>query len=229
MKLRVFALFLMGTSLLAGPAFAADPYEAQVEQFSWSGLYAGINAGYNWGEGDFTVQDSPLDSIVIDSDGWNAGAHAGARYQIGYIVLGGELNGGWIDSQGETTISLINWDVWTKEDWQLSAKAQAGVAFDRLLVYGTAGYAGSEFQVSAHDNCPGQCVGHGGSSRRWVNGWLIGAGVDYAISDPFTLGIEFNHIMQHDQAFEDKILGHTVKADGDLTRNMIQVKGSVKF
>ncbi|RLQ86894.1 outer membrane protein [Notoacmeibacter ruber] len=118
--------------LLPGAAMAADAidystptpaptYEVAPERFGWDGAYAGVQAGYGFGELD------PGD----DPSGFLGGAHAGYLFQYGSFVVGPEFD---IDASG---IDSDDIDV----DAIARAKLKAGFAVDRFLLSGTVGYA----------------------------------------------------------------------------------------
>jgi outer membrane immunogenic protein len=61
-----FLLTAASLGMLASPAMAADMapvYKAPVPAYGWTGLYAGVNAGANWGGGDIshTASAGPCD------------------------------------------------------------------------------------------------------------------------------------------------------------------------
>ena len=86
---------LLGLSLclLASSAFAADAIVEEVAPaFSWTGGYAGIQAGYAWGDGDIDQITGP-GFIDTSPDGFLGGIYAGYNYQMSNnIVIGAELD-----------------------------------------------------------------------------------------------------------------------------------------
>jgi outer membrane immunogenic protein len=78
-----------------------------------------------------------------------------------------------------------------------------GYAFDRTLLYAKGGYAGGDVESRVTDiltNVGGVCgtavTGihcHAGDST-WHNGWMVGAGIEHAISRNVTIGLEYNYI-----------------------------------
>ena len=70
--------------------------------------------------------------------------------------------------------------------------ARFGVAVDRLLMYGKAGwgFVGNTGAI----NCAAGCGGTLWSGSNTNNGWMIGAGAEYAITDNWTIKAEYNYI-----------------------------------
>ena len=108
--LRRTLLASAGVMALAGTAFAADltpPPLVMPPVFSWTGIYAGINAGYHWGGSSFSFAGADTDggglgaalgagaiptTGVGGASGFIGGGQIGYNYQISSIVLGLEVD-----------------------------------------------------------------------------------------------------------------------------------------
>ena len=66
-----------------------------------------------------------------------------------------------------------------------TARLRAGYAVDRWLIYGTGGYAYLHAKADRRD--PGRKESHSAS----FNGWTIGAGTEYALTDNVTVRGEY--------------------------------------
>jgi outer membrane immunogenic protein len=154
------------------PAYYAPP-------FTWTGFYVGINGG--GGFGDFsgfgkTVFGSPTGGLV--------GGTAGYNYQIGQFVIGAEGDLDWADIQ--KTKSFADGS---------SSKAQVnslghvlvrgGITYDRALFYLAGGYAGGDVKGTFHDTTLAGSPTF--SKDTWQNGWALGAGLEYAVTDNITV------------------------------------------
>ncbi len=114
------ALIVLPASAMAadvidyGAPTPAPIMDVAPERFGWEGGYAGVQAGYGFG----------------DPSGLLGGAHAGYLFQFGSFVVGPEVDvdAAAIDS-GDPNIDAI-----------ARAKLKAGFAVDRVLISGTAGY-----------------------------------------------------------------------------------------
>jgi outer membrane immunogenic protein len=103
--------FAVAASVLTAPALAADlpppaapPPQAPVAYipaapaFSWTGFYVGLNAGYAFGQSNWT---SPMGSTGwFNVSGPLAGGTIGGNYQIGQLVIGAEGDIDWQNVKG---------------------------------------------------------------------------------------------------------------------------------
>jgi outer membrane immunogenic protein len=173
---------------LAVPAFAADP-TANVPMtapgFDWTGYYAGLQAGYGWGQSDITGTEGGPFSVTPDIDGGFVGGHVAGLWQFDQAVLGGEADLNYSSINGTADLGLGN-NFGTDIKWFGSVNAKAGFAMDRLLVYGIGGIAFAGIETS-------QVSGPAFTSARTNVGWTVGAGVDYALTDKFVVGAQYRY------------------------------------
>jgi len=188
-------LFLTATGLLtlATSAFAADlpakapmatkaPYIAPVI-FSWTGCYVGVEGGGNWGRSSQVSRSGPTTGLPItgnfDLSGGIAGGTVGCNYQVSNVVVGIENDYSWTDKRGSahdmlpfntTAISA------TREKWIDTLRGRVGFAFDRFLIYGTAGAAFAGTNVSVSNPAFGTLT-----SSQNRTGWAAGVGGEYAV------------------------------------------------
>jgi len=96
-----------------------------------------------------------------------------------------------------------------------SLRGRAGIALDRFLIYGTAGLAGTELELSSA----------AGKDDKDLWGWTAGAGVEGMITDNITARIEYRFTDYTDQNFN---LGGA-NVNSDLQTNTIHGGVGVKF
>jgi outer membrane immunogenic protein len=168
--------------------------------FSWSGIYVGGGGGYAWGRGseDMTIAGTFIQRATPNLDGAIWGGHVGFNYQRGALVLGAEAQ--WLSGIDGSALGpafappstlLINGTV----DVQSVAllKAKLGYAFDRWLPYVTAGYASGSIKSKFQDfNFNGGIPIVSDTERH--GGWVLGAGIDYALTVNWIIGVEYLHI-----------------------------------
>lgn len=181
------------SALLASTAFAAQAADlprrsAPISQpaytaplFTWTGFYAGVNAGVIFG--DFTKVGKPLNP----DPGFTGGAQIGYNYQFGQFVAGLEADYNYADLNGRGLIGA------TSTRGELSSygtvRGRLGFAFDRALVYGTGGWAfgSNELKTAVR------------SDDKWHNGYVLGGGLEYAFTQNISAKAEYLFMK-----FEDK-------------------------
>ena len=167
-------LILATATLISGPAFAGglnevapEPMLAPVEapmQTSVDGDWSGAYVGAQLGYGDI---DS--NGAGADGNGTIGGLHAGYRNDFGKFVAGAELDYDVADIDlGATGDTLDN---------VARLKFMGGLDLGRSLLYATAGAAYADATV--------------GGIEASDNGYFVGVGMDYAVSDRFTVGGEY--------------------------------------
>ena len=173
---------------LAVPALAADPM-ADVPMtapgFDWTGYYAGLQAGYGWGQSDITATQGAPFSVSPDLHGGFVGGHVAGLWQFDQAVIGGEaeLNYSSIDgSEDAGAGGSLGSDI----QWFGSVNAKAGYAMDRLLVYGIGGVAFAGIETS-------QNAATAFADTRTKTGWTVGAGVDYAMTNNIVVGAQYRY------------------------------------
>lgn len=207
---------------LAVPAFAADP-AADVPMtapgFDWTGYYAGLQAGYGWGQSDISGTDGGPFSVSPDIDGGFVGGHVAGLWQFDQAVLGAEADLNYSSISGTAEIAPGN-TFGTDIKWFGSVNAKAGYAMDRLLVYGIGGIAFAGIETS-------QAAGSAFSSTRTNVGWTLGAGVDYALTDKFVVGAQYRYYDFSSEHYDTP--DPFVDRDQNVKLNTVGINLSYKF
>lgn len=188
----------LAAAVAAAPAFAADlpaapplvkaPVAYTPPPYDWSGIYFGLNGGYGFGDSQWTLPAG--NSGHFDLDGGLFGATLGFNFQAGHFVFGLEGDLDWTDIEGSASSATLcpaggSCTFKTENDWLGTARGRFGYAFDRVMVYGTAG--GAFGNVKPELTTPPLV----GSSNSTQAGWTAGGGVEYALSANFTARIEY--------------------------------------
>ncbi|PRD55195.1 outer membrane protein [Phyllobacterium myrsinacearum] len=190
-------------AVLSGNAYAADavtdtaPPEAvfTAPAFTWTGFYAGVNAGYAFSGNDrvgFRERGNFLGSIgTLEDNGFLGGAQVGYNYQINNFVLGleADFQGGDISDSISGPLGNLNFNAHSKIDWFGTVRPRLGYAFDRTMIYGTGGLAYGNVKYSISDN-----VGNAASESKTRAGWVAGAGIEHAFTDHLTAKLEYQYI-----------------------------------
>lgn len=169
-------------ALQASTAHAADVIEEAM--FDWTGLYAGLNAGYAFG-GDDKVGYNPGGNVGdLEINGFFGGGQIGYNFQHEAFVFGVE---------GDIQLSGISdddrqggFDSSNDNDYFGTLRGRAGFAADRALFYVTGGLAfgGFDYEVDAPA---------GPDLKDNFNAWgyTVGAGVEYAFDESWSMKLEY--------------------------------------
>jgi outer membrane immunogenic protein len=226
-------LFAAAIALAASPALAADlpvqnpppPPQAPstyiptvAPEYNWGGLYIGLNGGYGFGQSNWT----PVGGIGtgnFDIKGGLAGGTIGANFQTSQFVFGIEGDFDWADISGSnTSLCGIVTACTTSDQWLGTIRGRVGYAFDRVLVYGTAGGAFGDVKATL------TTVGSTDSSEF---GWTAGAGVEVALTDNITAKAEYLFIDLQNGSCSATFCGGTgvpVSFDASLVRAGLNFK-----
>jgi outer membrane immunogenic protein len=186
----------------------AAPVAVDAPAFSWNGVYGGIQGGAGWLDGDFS--STGLGSEKRDFDGGIVGGFVGYNWQLN--------NGFVVGLEGDVDYNFNKEDVGGGDigtDWAGSVRGRVGYAFDRVMVYGAAGWTFAN----------GFAEGSGIDENETFHGWTVGAGVDVAVTDNLFLRGEYRY-----NDFGDKdIISGTPNLNADLDQSVIKLGVGIKF
>ncbi len=203
----------------------------------WVGFYGGVNGGYAWG-GTSTVSDSEFIGGALQAEAithFNPSGGFGGG-QIGYnwqgiwhphLVLGieADIQGADIDGSGTATLDPTHFAHGTSRlDWFGTLRGRLGYACDRTLFYATGGLAfgGIHDTLSKLDG-----AGTGFASKSdTATGFVVGGGVEYAISPTWSLKAEYQFIdLGKDTLSADSVVPAVFLAqlDANHTYNTVRV------
>jgi outer membrane immunogenic protein len=178
--------FTAGLALTSGTALAADP--SLETAFDWSGLYAGIQGGYAFGDARHSF-DNGAPSGNSDPDGIFGGFHVGFNHQMNSILLGVEADAELADINGRfTDTSGIGSNGSTDIDMQASLRARLGLPIDRVMPYLTGGLAIADIDYGGGP-VGDFCCGYSKSAL----GYTLGTGVEFAVTDSLTARVEYRY------------------------------------
>jgi outer membrane immunogenic protein len=160
---------------------SAQPYS--VAYYNWSGFYVGANAGYGFGNSQWTDPSTAITTGNFKTNGAVFGVTAGYNYQMGSVVLGVEGDYDWSTIKG-TNASVVCTDCETKNPWLATFRGRVGYAFDRWLPYFTGGLAYGAIKA----------VTPTGSETTTKAGYALGAGVEYAFLSNWSAKIEYLYV-----------------------------------
>jgi len=188
-----------GAMAFASLAQAADlPYRKEAPAaydyapaFTWTGFYAGVNAGLAFGSfdgGQRYFGRSPLGGLY--------GVTAGYNYQQGKLVIGGEGDFALGHVGDAATPPAGGSSTGVVENF-FSVRARVGYALaDRALIYGAGGYAGANVR-GALSVPPMTAL----DQSHIANGWTMGGGMEYAITPHFSVKGEYLYASMGNNTF----------------------------
>jgi outer membrane immunogenic protein len=188
--------------IVAGTAFAALALSnARADDARWSGFYSGAQLGGAWSDDAWRYQNAnyfnTLGPTVVgngfgqNTSGVIGGILGGYNYRVGSWVLGGELTASAANMRDEQPSPFFpKLDATTNEiKWLTTATGRLGYVWDRWLVYAKGGWAGGEVRLTAVDISAGVTA----DDKQWANGWTIGAGGEYMLTDGISLGVGYDY------------------------------------
>jgi outer membrane immunogenic protein len=221
MKITYFAASLVSLSMVTAasaadlPRKSVAPTFAAVPAFSWTGFYVGLNGGYGFGESRIGVTQNPS-SALFGADpfsykskpaGFIGGVQAGYNYQFNNIVLGveadlqysgmrktGRIQGLPLNPAGIQAISAS--ETQSKMEYFGTLRARLGfVPAEQLMIYATGGVMFASMKNNSftqYNNAvfdPAfRYIGSSGSSGV---GYVVGAGLEYALTNNWTMKAEY--------------------------------------
>lgn len=198
----------------AGTAAAADlpsrrvapAYAPVAMATSWTGLYVGVNASYN-----FLGRD-----VIPRPDGFAVGARIGYDYQFNNnIVLGAFVDGDYAFGRktSELGTALFRNSVRNSHEYTISVNARLGYAFGQTLLYVTGGYSYAQlkFRNITGPLPAGPFTTVSGTAN--ANGWNLGAGIEHKFTQNLSGFVEYRY--------------HQVRDGGTASIN--QVKAGVNY
>jgi outer membrane immunogenic protein len=231
---------IMATAALGGASVAlADGYEprrvAYERPADWSGVYFGVQSGYQWSTSDFRfVTGGP--GLSIDSSSAILGGHLGYQHQFGVVVVGVEASANWAIRDKEGSITCPSGEPChskSRLDDIMTIGGRLGWAAGHWMPYVSGGYASGRFEewgVLEPNNAPATFID--GASRRH-DGWYIGGGFEWRISPGWTTGLEYRHYEFDTRLYQPfTAAGSPVPGDNlrlDATTDTIMVRTSWRW
>jgi outer membrane immunogenic protein len=185
-----FALLIGGPALAAdlppppGPAPRAPAtyVPAAVPYYNWGGIYVGINGGAAFG----TVVPGAAGVTNFSDTGFLVGPTVGFNYQAGSFVFGMEGDWDYTSLSGNLPAPAAGT---YKSTWLATARGRVGYAWDRILLFGTAGGAFQNAQVPGVNSTQLGWTGGGGIEFAFLPNWTAKAEYLYVWLPTVNLGV----------------------------------------
>ena len=203
---------------------------------NWTGVYVGGNAGYAWTDSSFThLQggDATGERFSNRPNGALGGAQIGARYQIqNNLVVGAEFAYSFRNAKDQKRTDLDGFSRNRISEvgniWSISGNL--GYSFDGYLAYVKAGYANTALRYSNNAIDDNRVLGR---SKTNVGGYVVGGGLEYAITKNISLAAEYNYynfsVGEQTQLRPEGGLAQAVNARNNLSSHAALAKLNYRF
>lgn len=142
---------------------------------TWTGVYIGAHGGYGFGNEKLVPFAGPF--ADVDTDGAFGGIQSGANWQFSRNwLIGIEADSSWGSIKGESNAAI------TKIDTLGTVRGRLGYVMDNWMLYGTAGVAWAHTEAVVPADT---------SYDRFLLGWTAGLGVEYLLSDRWSMKLEY--------------------------------------
>lgn len=247
---------LIAGAVMSVLAFSSHPAAAQENTSPFVGPYIGAHAGYAWA--DATFRSEPYTAILsenvpvdgrndkFDLDGGLVGGHLGYSVVTSGNILFG-IEGGLTHLGNKDTVSssvalqengedfILSHRSELELDWQATLRGRLGVVSGNKLFYGTAGVAflNADWKetATAFDDQVNTTFVLNHSASETLTGFVVGGGVEFALSDRATLGTEY--LYENFGSFGSAPFGHNTPAQmghiGDIDVHKLRVRVNFKL
>ena len=214
---RFTAALAFAATLGVGAASAADlapwPYTKapalSYATYNWAGLYVGGHLGGSstnerWTNTANTTAFgdlAPWQGFAQRGAGVFGGGQLGYNWQASNYVFGLEGTVSGMDNHGSlsNTVFGARDDVFSwRANLMTTITGRVGYAANNNLFYFKGGYAGIDNHLAVSDVVPPFV----GSATRWHNGWTVGAGWEYGLTQNWIVGLEYDYATFQTESYE---------------------------
>jgi outer membrane immunogenic protein len=195
-KTLVFAGTVLTALAISGPATSGmlDPAPAypvkspdQPPVHDWTGFYVGLSGGATWGTAKWESDPDLTSGTVPGSSGIIGGTMGYNAQNWGRLVVGEEFDFSYRKYNFTIPAATCMQNCELKSDWVSTARLRFGYAIDRFMPYATGGISIGSFTA----DIVGQPLG---VNNNVTFNWTAGAGLEYAISGPWTGKFEYLYV-----------------------------------
>ncbi len=203
----MFSKFLAGVALCLVPAVAsaadlsarapAPMSPVSAAPYWQSGVYGGLNVGGAFGSSKQSLPDGYWEgddsygSIKGNKTAVIGGAQLGVNYVSGNFLFGAEADVSGLNFRTlHAEYPYEGAAVGQKVNTLITARLRSGLIFGQTLAYVTGGLAVTNGDVTLMDDN----IQPNNKSNLWAPGWVVGAGVEHALSSSWSVKGEYLHV-----------------------------------
>ena len=217
------------------PVYAPPVYAPPI--FTWTGFYIGGNIGAAWAQSEWTDSLFGLDWGRTSDGRFIGGGQIGFNYQFvgSPFVVGVEADFDWLGNNNGNGVTVAGplgrgFNVVSNDTRVATLAARFGYAVDRALFYGKvgAGWVGNDGFTITDLTTSQSFIG---DTSHTVSGWMVGAGIEYAFTNNWTVKLEYDFLKLPDRTFVlpgttiPALAGDTITSD----HNVQMVKVGVNY
>lgn len=222
--MKNIAMLVAATALIiAGILFASGKVKAADRAPAWTGIYVGASVGYGATKSELGADVAGVGNLLtvdgLGTSGGSLGLKVGADIRVQQFVIGAFADWTHHDQEWSISSGLIPGGTLAslklEDSWTLGGRA--GVIVKDALVYGLVGYTTmrtSDIEIPA---VPATL------SMSDMKGWVLGGGIELALTDSIFLGAEYRYTQLDKKVWE---------ADGtslSLSPEMHEVRASLTY
>jgi outer membrane immunogenic protein len=178
---------------------------------NWTGFYIGGTAGGQFGHsedkdlGDYNFPDRPWG---YSESSFIGGGEIGYNHQWNWLVLGAEIDGGYMALNGRGIEPGIPHDTFGESDSDafVTLRGRLGVALNCWLIYGTGGAIGVDYRTRVFDHTISQLgpdtIDLSKDDLDW--GYTVGGGVErmfHSLGHRWSFKVEYLYFNLDSQSF----------------------------
>lgn len=214
------------TAVAADLSVKASP--PVVEAPLWTAFYIGIHGGA--GQGRSSLEDPRYDityqPIHVESRGSLAGVQVGADWQLGSVVVGGEIDASWSSIKGRLTDSslftnFVTSGISAEYKTLATATGRVGYAYGNLLGYAKGGVAWANIDYRTGINTPFPSI-----VDHQRTGLTAGAGLEFLVIKNLSVRAEYDFVYFGAQAIQ---LSSRVPVNVDHELHLVKLGLSWRF
>ena len=254
--IRYFYRVGLVAMLLLGAA-AGSASRAEAQAFNWSGFYAGINTGYGWGSSDavvtginpgWTAEYQAFWPVAgrrsMNPEGPLGGVQVGYNIHRGSMLVGIEADAQYMRLRDTSDSGIFpgpfpaqpghNTRIYDSFETRslFTLRLRGGWTSGAALFYATGGLAAAKIEATRNFSAlagTDPIIGRASSTEL---GWVIGAGLEYAVTEKWSFKTEYLFVKFDDiavRADSRVVAGEFINSDMDMKAHILRVGLNYRF